>query len=337
MEYLSFPTDLTFEQFKALADKHPDLKGPAVYRLEHTLKDSYASYPQFSVSNNEYFFLTLADAEKFMREKLITDEYADSTYRFCITRIPAGQHPWCMNAGWIYDKAGTLFDWYSYYPVSDDYVKFFGRSDDRIRFHKGDIVEVVSADEVSLAIIAAEGPTVDWFWNLYQRTKDKYGYSSDDTDDCYYTLDGPGYAYHGHINSICLMPLSMPLDDDIRAYFEHCLECADMEDCQDKYHTDFFIPMELNILGETRLKIVYDTETNRHRLQLVSQFANEGRVRTFLTGDYDQQRLERISQWLAGVMLGRTRLWYLIRRYNDDRDEDKEPGLNPFTTFTQLI
>lgn len=43
------PTDLTFEKFKALAEKQPDLPGPAVYRLEHALKDDDAVYPQFGI------------------------------------------------------------------------------------------------------------------------------------------------------------------------------------------------------------------------------------------------------------------------------------------------
>lgn len=85
------------------------------------------------------------------------------------------------------------------------------------------------------------------------------------------------------------------------------------------------------------MNIIYDTEAKRHRLQLVSEFANEGRVKTFLTEYSDPQRIDSINEWLAGVMYGRTRLWYLIRRYNEERNEDKEPELNPFTPFTQLI
>lgn len=332
----SLPSDLTFEQFKALADKQPDLSGPAIYRLEHTLKDSNATYPKFNVSTNEYFFLSLADAEKFMREKLIISGDTDDTYRFCIIRIPTGEISRRMDAVWVYDKEGGLIDHCSYHKDAEKNAIFFGRSESRIRFHKGDIVEVVGSDEVTLAVIAADGPTVEWFWDLYGRSKDKYGYPADDTDDCYYALDGPGYAYHSHLNSTCLMPLSMPLDDDIRAYFEHCLECAEIEDCRDKYNTDFFFPRDLDRFGETLLEIIYDRETKRHRLQLISEFGNEGRVKTFLTEDYDPQRLKRINEWLTGVMYGRTRLWYLIRSYNEDRDEDTEPELNPFTTFTQL-
>ena len=328
---------MTFEQFKALADKQPDLSGDAVYRLEHTLKDSEATYPHFSISKDEYYFLSLSDAEKFMREKLVNGEYADDTYRFVIIRIPVGENSWRMNTEWIYDKDGLLIDTCSYLPDEDNNTLFFGRSESRIRFHKGDIVEVVCHDEVTLGVVAADGPTVDWFWGIYNRSKDKYGYAADDTDDCYYVLDGPGYVYHSHLNSLSLMPLSMPLDDDIRDYFMHCLECADKEDFRDKYKPEFLNINDLKYIGRTRLSIVYDLKSQRHRLQLVSKFADDKAVKIVSSEETDPQQLERINQWLSVVMYGRSRLWYLIRDYNEYYDEEFAPLLNPFTTFNQLI
>ncbi len=333
----TIPTDLTFEQFKALAEKQPDLSGPAVFRIEHTLKDDDASYPQFGIRSDEYFFLSLAEAEKFMREKLVSGEYSDSTYRFVITRIPVGKNSWHTQAAWVYDKEGVELDHSSYLLNEDNDAMFFGRSESRLRFHKGDIVEVVGRDEVTIAVVAADGPTVEWFWGLYNRCKDKYGYPADDTDDSYYVIDGPGFAYHSHPNPLALMPLSMPLDDDIRAYFEHCLECADREDCRDKYQTEFFPIRDVDNAGETCLRIIYDKETQRHRLQLVSHFANDEEVKIVLSAETNPKQLESINQWLSEVMYGRTRLWYLIRSYNEERDEDREPVLNPFTPFNQLI
>lgn len=331
------PTDLTFEQFKALAEKQPDLSGAAVYRLEHALKDDDATYPQFEISSNEYFFLSLDEAEKFMREKLVSGEYSDSTYRFVISRIPVGENTWYTKTAWVYDKEGVELDRRAYLLDEDNDAVFFGRTESRLRFHKGDIVEVVGRHEVTLAVVAADGPTVEWFWGLYNRSKDKYGYRADDTDDCYYIIDGPGYAYHSHPNSLALMPLSMPLDDDLRDYFMHCLECADKEDCREKYQTEFWAIRDVDELGETYLRIIYDIESQRHRLQLVSHFATDEEVKIVLSNQADRKQLESISQWLSEVMYGRTRLWYLIRSYNEDRNEDHEPPLDPFTTFNQLI
>lgn len=337
MRTTNLPTDLTFEQFKALADKQPDLSGAAVYRLEHTLKHGETNYPRFDISKDEYYFLSLSDAEKFMRETLVDGDYADDTYRFVIIRIPVGENSWCMNAEWIYDKEGLLIDNCSYLLDDDNDTLFFGRSESQIRFHKGDIVEVVGTDEVTLAVVAADGPTVDWFWGLYNRSKDKYGYHADDSDDSYYCLDGPGYVHHSHLNSLSLMPLSMPLDDDLMEYFMHCLECADKEDCREKYQTEFFDINELNYIGRTRLRIIYDLENQRHRLQLVRNFANEKATKAILSEETDPLQLESINQWLGEVMYGRSRLWYLIRDYNEVCDEEFKPQLNPFTTFNQLI
>lgn len=337
MRTINIPTDLTFEQFKALADKQPALSGDAVYRLEHTLKDGEACYPRFDISKNEYYFLSFADAEKFMREKLVNGDYADDTYRFVIIRIPVGENSWRMNAEWIYDKEGFPIDNCFYHLDEDNNTLFFGRSESRIRFHKGDIVEVVGCDEVTLCVVATDGPTVDWFWGLYNRSKDKYGYFADDTDDCYYVLDGPGYAHHSHLNALSLMPLSMPLDEDLRDYFMHCLECADMEDCRDRYQTEFFNFNDLSYIGRTCLRIIYDLENQRHRLQLISNFANDKAIEVVLSEKSDPLQLESVNQWLSEVMYGRSRLWYLIHDYNENCDEAIAPQLNPFTTFNQLI
>ena len=337
MKAINIPTDLTFEQFKALADEQTDLSGDAVFRLEHTLKDGESNYPRFDIWKDEYYFLSLSDAENFMRETLVNGDYADDTYRFVITRIPEGKNSWRMNAEWIYDKEGILIDNCSYLLDKDNDTLFFGRSESRIRFHKGDIVEVVGTDEVTLAVVAADGPTVDWFWGLYNRSKDKYGYNADESDDCYYCLDGPGFIHHSHINSLSLMPLSMPIDDDLREYFIHCLECADKEDCRDKYQTEFFDISDLDEVGRTHLRIIYDIETQRHRLQIVSNFANDKATKVVLSKETDPQQLESINQWFAKVMYGRSRLWYLIRDYNEICDEEFAPHLNPFTTFNQLI
>ncbi len=230
MRIKSFPTDLTFDEFKSFADVKPDTTSPGIYRLEQKVKDfddDYSHYPIFTISTHEFFFLSLEEAEKYMREKLLEK---DDNYRFCITHILPGAETWGANTTFIYDKDGTLVDYCSYvWDEEKNGAVFCGRTESRIRFKKGDIVEIVRADEVKLGIVAAEGPTVEWFWDLYQRTKDKYGYPSDETDDCYYVLDGPGHAYHHHCNSCMLMPLSMPLDNEIRNYFLHCLECADKE------------------------------------------------------------------------------------------------------------
>ncbi len=316
MKACALPQNLTFEQFHALAERQPDLSGPAVYRLEHTLKDRYAAYPQFDIRSEEFFSLSLADAEAFMRGKLVSDDLADSTYRFVITRMPVGAEYWHMDAQWLYDRFGKLLDRSYYLLDEDDNAVFFGRGKSRLRFRKGDIVEVVGHGEVTLGVVADDGPTVDSFWGLYQRCKGKHGYPADATDDCYYVLDGPGYAYHSHPNPLALMPLSMPLDSDLQAYFGHCLDCADQEDCREKYPTNFFRVDDLDNAGETRVRIVYDREAERHRLSMVSRFANRADTAAVLTDGCDPELLGSLSPWLSDMMLGRSRLWYLIRDYN---------------------
>lgn len=87
------PQNLTFEEFRALANRQPSMDGNWLYRLTHeTLNDDY-SYPEFGIDSyyRKYMFLSLEDAEKFMREKLAPENKFYDTYRFLIEQVPIGK------------------------------------------------------------------------------------------------------------------------------------------------------------------------------------------------------------------------------------------------------
>ena len=87
--------DLTFEEFKAYADRKPSLDGKWIYRLEHVIMSGKPSYPQFEVITNEHWFLTHADAERYIKEKLTGGKNAfPGTYSFVITQLAVGQEIW---------------------------------------------------------------------------------------------------------------------------------------------------------------------------------------------------------------------------------------------------
>lgn len=138
-----FLDNLTFEQFKALADRQPSLDGNWIYRLTHkTLCDDY-EFPEFRLTSSYYFSLSLDSAEKYMREKLASDHEQYDTYRFLTEQLPISGCEYGVSATWIYNKDAVCVETAlatsrdGHFPDSS----FFGRSAERIRFHKSDIVE----------------------------------------------------------------------------------------------------------------------------------------------------------------------------------------------------
>lgn len=222
------PDNLTFEQFKVLADRQPSLEGDWVYRLTHSTLWGDYEYPEFRIHNIRYLFLSLKEAEKYIRERLVPETERYDTYRFLIEQVPIGDAENLIGAAWVYDKEGSLVETATTVCKGEyPYSSFFGRSKERIRFQEGDIVEVVNGDNVHLAIVGDEGPTVKWFWDLYRRSmpeRNKFGkgyYCADYSDDCYYMIDAPGCHAHQHVTT--LMAPSLPIPQDIREYFEECL------------------------------------------------------------------------------------------------------------------
>ncbi len=318
MIHADLPSDLTFEQFKALALREPDLTGDWIYDLEVSEFDDEMTelYPAFELYNTSHFFFrSLEEAEKYMREQLVKS----SVYRFVITQRPLGRLSNEHGAQWLYDHTGTLLDYTITRWDSDGGMEslFFGRPAERSRFKKGDIVEVVGRDGVNLAVVAGEPYPLEWYWESYQRHGKEYYFDASDEAN-YYLLEGPGYMHHVHANTISLMAPRCPVPDDIRRYFDYCLECADKEDCREVYKTDYFPHDAIGELEKNSVEITYDPVAKRHRLG-------------YSTSD---MQLDKLNE----VMYGRTRLWYLIRDWNENvRNSLTEPELSLDTTLQQLL
>lgn len=340
----TIPNNLTFEQFKALADRQPSLEGNWVYRLTHeTLRDGY-EYPEFRIHKSCYMFLSLDEVEKYMLEKLAcTDERCD-TYRFIIEQVPVGECETEIGAAWVYDQGGKLIEISTTIIREGEYPEssFFGRTKEHIRFHEGDIVEIVDGNTVHLAIVGAEGPTVECFWNLYGRSmieRNKIGkgyYGADWSDDCYYVIDGPGCHAHPHVTSV--MKPRLPIPQDIREYFEECLAMNKSGD----YHFDsFLLNMESDIMFEAAsidIKLRYDSNLKRHRLSLrTTDNINDTERERELPQDFSEKKLRNISEWRNYKKYGKTRLWYLIKEWNENCSSDSRPFLSPDTPLEELL
>ncbi len=336
----AIPSNLTFEQFKAFAMREPDLSGSWIYELEEAEFDNEETdlYPLFELgSPSRYFFSSLDDAERYMREKLLKP----SVYRFVITQRPVGRLSNDHGAQWLYDHNGIMIDRTitSWKPDGNPESIFFGRPAGQIRFKRGDIVEVVWRDKVNLAIVASTPYPLEWYWENYQRHRKEYYFDASDEAN-YYLLAGPGYMHHDHANTISLMKPRRPIPDEIRRYFDYCLEYADEEDCMDRYNAVYFGKDTLGELGKNEICIIYDSVSHCHRLSYVVDNAviSENDRRMVVPGTLDDAQIARLTRFLKEVMYGRTRLWYLIRDYNvNHRHYDLEPELSLDTTVEQLI
>lgn len=331
--------NLTFEEFKEYADRQPSLDGNWIYRLEHIeMVEDAVMYPEFETCSNEYYFHTFKDAENFIREIISdkTNAYAD-TYAFVITQLPAGWTCWCnRGASWLYDHKGKLVDCCITTCEDDPYKSaFFGRSAERMRFKKGDLVEVITRDSVNLAVVADEGPSVEWFWRLYNRTKDdRGGYFADESDDCYYIIDGPGFAYHSHVSPVALMKPRYEIPNDVKAFFEHCLEVSDQENSTDKYTIAQGFIDSIQDMSAATIEIRFDKDNNRYRLVKI---VKDNITRTTSTLPISADEIEPLTKWLCEVLYGKSRLWYIVRDWNENYRDSDEPELWLDTPIDELI
>lgn len=328
---ITLPEDLTYEQFHALAEREPSLEGDWIYRVRHVHFGTINSYPEFDIWHEEYLFLSFHDAESFIRER--ADD--NGTYRFEIAQIPIGKayELYDIGVGWIYDNKGKLLD-YSSTTWDDNSERsiFYGRPKSRMRFKRGNIVEVVCDDHVHLSVVAANGPSVDWVWMIYSEHSGLF--AVDASDDNYYVLDGPGQTYHSHPHALSLMKPSRPIPDDVREYFEYCLECGLEEDCRDVYKSSIFSENNMGECSNNSVKITFDEITKRHHIKQVSY---DEVTNTIQDSPIREDNIEDLSQWLNEVKYGKTRLWYLIRNWNEKCCMDNEAYLPLDTPLSELL
>lgn len=219
--------NLTFEEFSALACRKPDLGGQWIYWYEAVSMDSDIDhpYPKFDVwVSTNVLFLSFEDALAGLRRNIESADESSPFYCHRITQLPVGHDDSEHGARWLYGADGNLID----YTIScrtgePENFHFFGRPKERIRFKKGDIVEVCDRNEVRLMLVAAPEPTVEECWEIYQRCKisaardgrDFY-YSQDSSDDQCVLIDGPGYEYHEHIQPTYIMKPRFPVPAELR-------------------------------------------------------------------------------------------------------------------------
>ena len=101
---------------------------------------------------------------------------------------------------WIYDCNGQLIDSRLISNMRNNPGLYSGRTEEQYRFHEGDIVEVETVDEISLAFVVAVPPSVERALKINTGTY----FHLDDTDDCYVVLTDSDYGSHDHVDTLRL-------------------------------------------------------------------------------------------------------------------------------------
>lgn len=254
---------MTYEEFKQLAEhpQHRDI--PAIFKLEvieieELPENKRSHYPSYHVNTySRALAPTLKEAEALMRKDIgyrknmkEEDDYPMDTFCYYISKLPMGLMHYEREylSQRMYDGEGRLIDqtycssgFSLYYPgVCDEpeYEKhpdeiFHGRPEEKIRYHRGDIVEVYCGNEVKLATVVGSPLTTKWVWDSIPRLKER-GIGIDDmpydeTDDTYTVIDGPGYEYHEHVSAMQVFAPHYHVPLHMQRRFKGYLEKAEMK------------------------------------------------------------------------------------------------------------
>lgn len=198
----------SYEEFRLLAE-HPQHRDvPAIFLLEvieteEQEEGQLSYYPQYKVRTySRAYATTLEEAERLMQQDILyrkklkeTDDWMQDVFCYYISEKPMSMMHFKGEylSQQVYDAEGSLIDkslccigFRTYSPSVGDMSEydrnidetFHGRSEELIRFHKGDIVEVRRGNKVKLAIIVGTPLTTEWIWKKTTRVTRQVGFRS---------------------------------------------------------------------------------------------------------------------------------------------------------------
>lgn len=330
--------DLTFDEFKKLACRKPDLNGDWIYmvtqsKLFNELKNPY---PKFELSHNETrYFKSFHDAENYIKT------HTEHVYCSRILQIPFGDKGVSgysnHGAEWLYDQNGKLLD----YTITKGFGAaterlFFGRPESRQRFKAGDIVEVISGVDVRLAVLCDPVPSIEHCWVIYSNRDEETGgffYILDFSDDSAIVVDGPSYYDHDHVSTLHLLEPRFPIPEDLKAEM-----LTWNQRCIDEDESHWRMPYEqyraehrreegekIGEFYQLNLHIHFDDYIKPHlhindyyglKVSLCMDKA-EYYDHDDYTGRLTNNEIESLGHYLTEIDQGKTRWWYMIRQWNE--------------------
>ena len=351
--------NMTFEEFKALANRQPNLQGSWIYKVTQAIYkgDLKHPYPKFELDySRECYFKTFRSAEKFVK-KHTKDVYCSWIVQIrCGASFEYGRY----GAEWLYGQNGELLDYtitQEFFGKAEDFT-FFGRPQSRQRFKIGDIVEVVGDRRVRLAVLNHPIPDVEQCWSIYkncQKRKD-LPYFLDSSDDCAVVIDGPNYYCHDHVGALQLMKPRFPIPKDI---LEDMLTWN--ERCKSEDESEWLKTQEprmgerqkengecIGEFYEMNIHLHFDDNDKYPHLHINDFYGLRVGLRIDRPEYYDHDdyterltpnQIKSLYAYLSSRDLEKTRWWYILRKWNDDNDNPKHTiSLDtPLPNYLELI
>lgn len=219
---------MTYEEFEQVAMNPPEDKRPSMFVL-HVFRlpnDDESEYPEFDVREKEIYFSSFEAATERMLDLVGLERICC----FQIRQIPLGIEAECGDYSrlWLYSKDGVLLDRaYASSIFADSsmrYEPFHGRTESNTRFRPGDIIEYLAGDgKVRIGVVLYTPCSVKRLWEQMMKHHSEADINPDDqymdfSDDNYIVID-EDYECWGcdyNVQSYDILPLSMPLPDDMR-------------------------------------------------------------------------------------------------------------------------
>ncbi len=249
----------TYEEFMELSKNPPVWKGETLYELSVVSIEPYGRrYPRYDVGTyTQGFFRTREEAEQVMRQnKEGKDKHGEKIYCYYLRECPYSlmSHVCDFVTCRVYDASGQLIEQAlcsKMQHLDVDSNEFFGRTEDKLRFKKGDIVEVLG-NKVWLAVVINTPPEPETVWAVHNnyirmlhrrhlemggREEDfsfdgrSEGLFSDAFDDSYTVIDGPSAACHHHIEATHIFAPHFAIPAKTRQRFERYYE-AYLKECE---------------------------------------------------------------------------------------------------------
>lgn len=233
--------ELSFEEFGRLAANIPKRSVRTVHSLiEIDIIDdpdeTLSLYPEFRISRCcKGIFSSMAKAEAALQSCVSnneTDIYCFKIYELpldCTSDLGSLDYPACIRE-YLYGPEGGILEHTTCSSLNDDigteYGHYLGKPKSQLRFKKGDIVEVIGADTVHLAIVPHDPVDTNRCYELYRRARNETKhrcYILDYSDDQVAVVDGPEYGNHSHTQLCDIMVPRFPITEEMRRKYEDYL------------------------------------------------------------------------------------------------------------------
>ncbi len=253
---------ITFEEYKQLALNPPEQREESLFVVECITIDGLPErrrqhYPCYEISHRQKVYCqTLEKATDCVKRQVEEYEKKDKDERMEVFCYYIWEYPWGKELyeveryvfSWrMYDAAGQLIDrnvcaGYDLTDGNSDLYSYYrGRSEELVRFKKGDIVEMVWRGQVMLGFVVGVPLSIERCWEMDKRRVESFRemekergwkkelsdeeicnmYACDISDDCYIVLTTSDYVSHSHVSSTDIFKPHFPIPNYMRKKLEN--------------------------------------------------------------------------------------------------------------------